>query len=303
MLTINDVVNNIFEKDLNIKNIDNIDQSEHGVTNQTYFVSANNNKYVVRIPGFKTNEYINRENEIINMNVANKLINVPKIYYSDSKTGIIISQFLFNSKVLDKSVFEDDLMINKICDLLDRLHQSHVQFRNYFDIAKEIERYKSVLIKMNTNFHALENEYKETLIYLDSLLSLLLSEYPVQKVPCHIDPKLSNFLLYDSDLFLIDWEYSGMADLYFELANFSLTNELTKDQEDMFLVSYCNISSLYLDWRKFYLYKIVTDYLWIYWHLIKLYQGQNVKYNEKKWKQRLNRAIQNVKIMEAEKLL
>ena len=37
MLSINDVVHNIFEKDLNIKNIDKIDQSEHGVTNQTYF--------------------------------------------------------------------------------------------------------------------------------------------------------------------------------------------------------------------------------------------------------------------------
>ena len=139
---------------------------------------------------------------------------------------------------------------------------------------------------------------QEKLDILDDAFHQLGKRYSNELVPCHVDPKLENFLLTNYQIYLIDWEYSGMADVYFELANFTLTNNLNLEEEKMFLANYIQMSKIKFIEEKYILYKIATDYLWIFWHLIKLEQKQNIEYNEKKWKERLDRALKNLKKLE-----
>ena len=135
---------------------------------------------------------------------------------------------------------------------------------------------------------------------MDIWMSYLFLTYPKEIVTCHGDPKLNNFLKKGMKLYLIDWEYSGMADCYFELASFSLVNNLTENEEKMFLECYCQVSGMQFDREKFLLYKFATDYLWIYWHLIKCQQKSMVEYNEMSWKKRLKRAKKILNILEME---
>ena len=48
-------------------------------------------------------------------------------------------------------------------------------------------------------------------------------------VPCHNDLLNANFLDDGERLRIVDWEYAGMGDRFFDLANFSINHELDDD--------------------------------------------------------------------------
>ena len=48
-----------------------------------------------------------------------------------------------------------------------------------------------------------------------------------EPVPCHNDLLAANFIRGgEQHLWIVDWEYAGMGDRYFDLANFAVNNEL-----------------------------------------------------------------------------
>jgi thiamine kinase-like enzyme len=67
-------------------------------------------------------------------------------------------------------------------------------------------------------------------------IALVLGERPV--VPCHNDLLTANFLHDGARLRILDWEYAGMGDPYFDLANLAANNELSDDDEARLLAAY-----------------------------------------------------------------
>jgi len=49
--------------------------------------------------------------------------------------------------------------------------------------------------------------------------------------PCHGDLLPANFIGYDGQIFLVDWEYAGMSDPRFDLANFSVNHDFGLDED------------------------------------------------------------------------
>ncbi|MFN2627875.1 MAG: phosphotransferase [Gaiellaceae bacterium] len=56
--------------------------------------------------------------------------------------------------------------------------------------------------------------------------------------PCHNDLLAANFVHDGERLWLVDWEYAGMGDPYFDLANFAVNNGLDADGERALLHAY-----------------------------------------------------------------
>ena len=57
-------------------------------------------------------------------------------------------------------------------------------------------------------------------------------------MPAHNDLLPANFLRDGDRMQLIDWEYAGMGDRWFDLGNFAVNNELEDDQEAQLLEAY-----------------------------------------------------------------
>jgi thiamine kinase-like enzyme len=57
-------------------------------------------------------------------------------------------------------------------------------------------------------------------------------------VPCHNDLLAANFIHDGERLWIVDWEYAGMGDPYFDLANFAVNNSLDEDGERALLDAY-----------------------------------------------------------------
>jgi thiamine kinase-like enzyme len=59
-----------------------------------------------------------------------------------------------------------------------------------------------------------------------------------QLVPCHNDLLNANFLDDGTRIRIVDWEYAGMGDPFFDLANFAINHELDADGRDRLLRAY-----------------------------------------------------------------
>ena len=65
----------------------------------------------------------------------------------------------------------------------------------------------------------------------------LLSD-PIELRPCHNDLLNANFIDDGARIRIIDWEYAGMGDPFFDLGNFSINHELTPDEDEILLAAY-----------------------------------------------------------------
>ncbi len=59
-----------------------------------------------------------------------------------------------------------------------------------------------------------------------------------EPVPCHNDLLAANLLVDDVGLTILDWEYAGMGDRYFDLANLAVNNGFTTQDETALLDAY-----------------------------------------------------------------
>ena len=61
---------------------------------------------------------------------------------------------------------------------------------------------------------------------------------PIPERPCHNDLLNANFIDDGSRIRIVDWEYAGMGDIFFDLANFAVNHELDEDGRAELLTAY-----------------------------------------------------------------
>ena len=61
---------------------------------------------------------------------------------------------------------------------------------------------------------------------------------PAAERPCHNDLLTANFIDDGNRIRIVDWEYAGMGDIFFDLANFAVNNGLSEDQTSELLRAY-----------------------------------------------------------------
>ncbi len=63
----------------------------------------------------------------------------------------------------------------------------------------------------------------------------------VEPRPCHNDLLNANFIDDGEAIRIVDWEYAGMGDPFFDLANFSVNHELDVDGRAALLAAYAGV--------------------------------------------------------------
>ena len=61
---------------------------------------------------------------------------------------------------------------------------------------------------------------------------------PVELRPCHNDLLNANFIDDGERIRIVDWEYAGMGDPFFDLGNFSVNHGLSPDEDAVLLEGY-----------------------------------------------------------------
>lgn len=93
----------------------------------------------------------------------------------------------------------------------------------------------------------------------------------VKKVPCHNDPLCENWVMGKDGLYLIDWEYAGMNDGMWDLADVSIEASYNEVQDRALLNAYFGRQETLDEKRRFLANKIYLDYLWTLWGLTRVF--------------------------------
>ena len=219
MFNASEVIEIFFKYDIsNSKDESKYEISElDGITNTSYLVNVENDKYVLRIPG-NNPDVINRSAEKQNTKKAQECgLTLPYLIF-DEDTGIKISKF-YDIYTYKSSDFKNENMRKEAFKKLFDLHNSGLVFeKNFspFNVFNEIADISN----------SLEKEAREVGFEIVNKIK----EIGINNSPCHQDLYSGNFVIYKNQTYLIDWEYSSMGDKFFDYADLFWQNEFDLDK-------------------------------------------------------------------------
>ena len=125
--------------------------------------------------------------------------------------------------------------IAEVAHDLRQLHDSGTELPTDFDSFRLVEQYAET-----GREHGSEppDGYDEALKAAHAIERAIAGQPGHEPVPAHNDLLPANFLRDGTRMQLIDWEYAGMGDRWFDLGNFAVNNELDDDQEALLLEAY-----------------------------------------------------------------
>lgn len=154
-----------------------------------------------------------------------------------------------DGKHLDINPSKNDL--EQLAQILLKLHNSNVKFTKS-NIRKRIETYRKIIKQKNIKIEIIEKLYRK--------INVILKNIDKTK-PIHGDLyKVNMIKTKENKIYLVDWEYSHMGDIHFELAYIIEAFNLDSEKEKIFLEAYNNYDSYIL--KK---HKILVNYITILW--------------------------------------
>ena len=201
-----------------------------GVTNANFMVDLGDDQVVVRIPGEHTELLgIDRRQESAANRLAASIGVAPPVLAESAEEGWLVSQFLKGRTVSALELASEPLLV-EVSTTLRRVHSAGTIEKHFdpFTIVRDYHR------------TAQERGVVESFDYLGALsvLERIEAVRPFRPTRfCHNDLLNENFL-YDERLRILDWEYAGMGDPMFDLANLSVNHAFTPESDEQLLVHY-----------------------------------------------------------------
>jgi len=252
-----------------------ISQLSGGITNKLYRVRSEKGDYTVRVYGDRTDLFINREQEADTIRQMSEIGVSSKLIKFMPDKGITIVEFIDDAIVLKNDHFLDPSLHSKIVDPIRKIHTSGAQLKRIFNPLHEVMKMSAILKRLNVDYPEFDIDGTlQRLIKLSAVINIPESRYTA----CHNDLLADNFILikdeasakYASPMYIIDWEYGGMAPKYYDIADMFQEILVPRDVEKQIVTEYCDSNDF--DRTLFFidLHKPFPDIYWFLWSLIQL---------------------------------
>jgi thiamine kinase-like enzyme len=233
-----------------------------GITNNNFRVDVGGESFVLRIAGADTELLsINREHEYAANLAAGRLGIAPEVYYFIRPEGYLVTRFIEGHPILPEEIRQPE-NIRKVMDVVRRIHSMPV-IPGQFNVFRIVEQYSDTARRYQVRFPPDFPWLVERMQAAGNVLNSL----PRTLRPCHNDLLNANFLSENGQLTVLDWEYAGMGDVFFDLANFSDHHELTDEQDRWLLECYFEEVTP-SQWAHLKIMKIMSDLREATWALV-----------------------------------
>lgn len=236
---------------------------EGGITNRNYRVDVGNDSFHLRLAGENTSMLgIDRECEYQAAIIAGQSGIGPQVVYFIEPEGYLVTRFVHGRPILPQELRQPE-NIQRVAERLRNIH-SLPAIPGTFNAFQVVREYAQIArrytVPFPENFGWLIGQMN------DAEAGLLAS--PLMQKPCHNDLVNANFLLGEK-LYILDWEYAGMGDIFFDLANFSSNHELSTEEDRLLLDCYFGeLTSRNL--AHFNIMKIMSDFREAMWGLVQI---------------------------------
>lgn len=202
-----------------------------GLTNRVFLVTTPEKTFWLRLPGRHTAAYVDRDAEAHNARAAAAAGVAPALLHAGGDGTMATASVEGAKPLAPRPLSGEDLRL--VAECFRRLHTRAAAFRGTFEALGSAQRYlarRPPSGPTGTRMAAILAHMREAAAALDTAA--------ISHAPCHCDPVPANILVGDGRAFLVDWEYSGMADPLWDLGYFSGAAGLPEAAERLFLESY-----------------------------------------------------------------
>jgi thiamine kinase-like enzyme len=207
---------------------------EGGITNRNYLVTLGGKRYVIRVPGKDTSLLgIDRNAEREANENAASLGVAPPVAAQLDDPPCLVTEFVECKEMTSADLREPETM-RSVIGSIRSVHDSGAALPTSFDSFRVVEDYRATAAGRGGEIPDAYDGAHDRAQEIEAALSG--SEH--DPVPCHNDLLAGNFLRGAERIWIVDWEYAGMGDRYFDLANFAINNELTDSQHPELLADY-----------------------------------------------------------------
>jgi thiamine kinase-like enzyme len=233
-----------------------------GITNRNTLVECDGSRYVVRIPGVDTHlleidRAVERE---ANARAAGLSI-APDVVAFIEPEGVLVTRFVTGDPVPPEAMTDPDVL-RPVARLLLTFHSSSPlsgEFDGFRVPARHLTAARTRGVHVPDRYRVVED--------LVSEVATAFAASPEPRRPCHNDLLNANFLRGREQLWLLDWEYAGMNDRYFDLANLAVNNSFDRDAELALVEAYFGVATA-RRLARLRLMKIVSDARESTWGLV-----------------------------------
>ncbi len=252
-----------------------ISELKGGITNKLYRVKSEKGDLAVRIWGDKTELFIDRDfeahalEEMARIGVSSELVS----YMPD--IGVTIVGFIDGGIVLTNDHFLDESLYPRILGAIRKIHDSGVRLKKVFHPLAEVRKMAEILAGLDATYP--EFDIAGTIASLERIAAVI--DIPEEAyTACHNDLLADNFILirdefrdrYTEPLYIIDWEYAGMAPRYYDIADMFQEILVPREAEEKIVREYCQGRDYDRNLRYIDLFKPFPDIFWFLWSLIQL---------------------------------
>ncbi|MDD2894663.1 MAG: phosphotransferase family protein [Aliarcobacter sp.] len=194
-----------------------------GFNNISYLLKTSSKSYVIRV--FKSNESVNISRKFeyeIQKKAYKKNIASKPIFLNENFMIYEYEKGIHKTKL---STLELKNLVLKI----KKFHNFKVKTKAY-DIKKDLLNYDKNL-----------NDFKSKKLINESRRNLfLLKRFKKDLVLTHHDLNPKNIIFRNNNIAIIDWEYAGLNDCFFDLASVCIEFSLNEKNEKLILKNYFN---------------------------------------------------------------
>jgi thiamine kinase-like enzyme len=202
-----------------------------GITNHNFKVECDGELFVLRIGGKDTNLLgIDRYAEQAAARAAADIGVGPDVVAFVEPEGYLVTRFVDGEPVAVDEIRRPEALY-EIAALLRRVHEARA-FPARFDSFRVVEAYCATAVAHGVRVPPEYDAAKARANEIEQTLGQRAEH------PCHNDLLNANFIRGPEGIRIVDWEYAGMGDRFFDLANFSVNHELSEEESDLLLQAY-----------------------------------------------------------------
>jgi thiamine kinase-like enzyme len=206
-----------------------------GITNRNFLVSgaADGSKLVLRLAGNDTHLLgISREVEHAATVAAAGIGVGPEVVAYLRPEGYLVTRFIDGGPIPEAEMRQPE-RLRQVAATLRRIHDGPA-IPGLFVPFRIVESYRALAISRNVQIPR-EFDLAQSIARRIELACLTA---PIEMRPCHNDLLNANFIDDGRRIRIVDWEYAGMGDPYFDLGNFSINHELEPEHDAILLDAY-----------------------------------------------------------------
>jgi thiamine kinase-like enzyme len=231
-----------------------------GITNSNFKVFVDGRTVVLRIGGKDTELLgIDRKNEVAASRMAAAVGVGPEVEAVVEPEGYLVTRFIEGRPVPPEEMRTPE-QIERVVRTMRAIHDGP-SIPGRFDAHRVVELYRETAA---ANAVVVPEDFE----WAHSVSARIeAARGPQPTVPCHNDFLNANFLDDGERIRVVDWEYAGMGDRFFDLANFSVNHEFEPEHDRALLAAYFG-QTRRADYASLRLMRFMSDFREAMWGVV-----------------------------------